>query len=505
MKHTRRRLKFIKHNASARHICTFIFFLGLTIIIPTIIIQLKKDTRDPSTLRRNHSYASTIDRPFTEGCTIPQVSAPRANATFVILARNSDLKGVITSMKSLESHFNKWFHYPYVFLNNEKFDESFKKTVRRYTMANVSFGEIPQEHWKFSNQNSAEFNEHIKGQGDRGILYGAMSSYHSMCRYYSGFFHKHPLVRQYEWYWRVEPDVEFYCDLTYDPFIEMQTHGKKYGFVIMVREIWLTIPNMFRMVKGFLKDFNVQKKSSWKLFVNEYQHDNWFYSRGDYKAKYTNLRWPYELRNCVRELFKIKTLQTQAKDIGDSGDDNLNDDYIHELVSKAKDTFRLPHLQGEQMDDEDYNTLHFWSNFEIARVDLWDNELYDSFFQYMDNSGGFYKERWGDAPIHSLAIGFLLDVKDIHYFRDIGYKHSTIAHCPVNHPSSSINKLFREKSAEWGVGCNCKCPMFHKDVEDNEHDYLQRWFDITRDDYVYSPNWNADLLEDEVKQELGIA
>ena len=25
-------------------------------------------------------------------------------------------------------------------------------------------------------------------------------------------------MMQYDYYWRVEPDIEFFCDITYDPF-----------------------------------------------------------------------------------------------------------------------------------------------------------------------------------------------------------------------------------------------------------------------------------------------
>ena len=30
-------------------------------------------------------------------------------------------------------------------------------------------------------------------------------------------------------YRRVEPSVEFYCDIDYDPFLYMQENNKKYG------------------------------------------------------------------------------------------------------------------------------------------------------------------------------------------------------------------------------------------------------------------------------------
>jgi hypothetical protein len=61
-----------------------------------------------------------------------------------------------------------------------------------------------------------------KEMRERGVLYGSRESYHHMCRYFSGFIHKHPLLKEYDYYWRMEPDVHYYCDLDYDPFLYMQ-------------------------------------------------------------------------------------------------------------------------------------------------------------------------------------------------------------------------------------------------------------------------------------------
>ena len=59
----------------------------------------------------------------------------KANATFVILARNSDLKSIIDSIKQNEDRFNRKFGYPYVFLNEEPFSEEFKRSVIRRLLA----------------------------------------------------------------------------------------------------------------------------------------------------------------------------------------------------------------------------------------------------------------------------------------------------------------------------------------------------------------------------------
>jgi alpha 1,2-mannosyltransferase len=58
---------------------------------------------------------------------LPDPQTRRANATFVVLARNGDLQGVAMSMKQMEDRFNKEFGYPWTFLNDEPFTDEFKR------------------------------------------------------------------------------------------------------------------------------------------------------------------------------------------------------------------------------------------------------------------------------------------------------------------------------------------------------------------------------------------
>lgn len=61
-----------------------------------------------------------------EELVLPPVNR-KANATLLLLARNSDLGGVIESMRSMEDRFNSKFGYPWVLLNEEPFTEEFKR------------------------------------------------------------------------------------------------------------------------------------------------------------------------------------------------------------------------------------------------------------------------------------------------------------------------------------------------------------------------------------------
>jgi hypothetical protein len=59
-------------------------------------------------------------------CSVRSVSDVATALTYLSVARNGDLNGIVSSMKQMEDRFNKKFNYPYVFLNEEPFSEEFK-------------------------------------------------------------------------------------------------------------------------------------------------------------------------------------------------------------------------------------------------------------------------------------------------------------------------------------------------------------------------------------------
>lgn len=64
-------------------------------------------------------------------------------------------------------------------------------------------------------------------------------------------------------------------------------------------------------------------------------------------------------------------------------------------------------------DGRSYNGNHFWSNFEILDLRFFGGEQYQSYFDYLDRSGGFFHERWGDAPVHSLGAALFADITQV--------------------------------------------------------------------------------------------
>jgi alpha 1,2-mannosyltransferase len=180
---------------------------------------------------------------------------PRMNATFVTLARNSDVWEIARSIRQVEDRFNKRYNYDWVFLNDKPFDETFKSVTSSLVSGKTHYGEIAEEHWSFPDFIDQDKAKKVReDMAQKKIIYGDSISYRHMCRFESGFFFRQPLMMNYEYYWRVEPSVELFCDIHYDPFRFMHENKKKYSFVISLYEYVETIPTLWDSVKKFMKN-----------------------------------------------------------------------------------------------------------------------------------------------------------------------------------------------------------------------------------------------------------
>ncbi|KAL1941075.1 hypothetical protein VTO73DRAFT_7711 [Trametes versicolor] len=79
----------------------------------------------------------------------------------------------------------------------------------------------------------------------------------------------------------------------------------------------------------------------------------------------------------------------------------------------------------EYMSDDggdSYNLL--WSNFEIVGVDFWCDEAYMKLFELLNHTYDVYLKRWGDAPVHNIAVSLFANKDQIHFLDKIGYDHN---------------------------------------------------------------------------------
>ena len=133
----------------------------------------------------------------------------------------------------------------------------------------------------------------------------------------------------------------------------MERANKTYGFTIAVKELKETVPNIFRYASAYKRMNNLTSQGLWEMFAE-----------------------PAE---------KPKPPAKDSK--------HKRPPLPEEILSTDPGQRGLPDIDPEAMEGEVYNMCHFWSNFEIARLDWFRSKEYNDFFDMMDRSGGFWMER----------------------------------------------------------------------------------------------------------------
>ncbi|KAH3682734.1 hypothetical protein WICPIJ_006298, partial [Wickerhamomyces pijperi] len=113
---------------------------------------------------------------------------------------------------------------------------------------------IPQEIWrKPSNIDPEQEQRGIQRLKDNGVQYADMESYHNMCRFNSGWFYRLEGLKKFKWYWRFEPNTDYYCSIDYDIFKFMEDNDKTYGFTISLYDDPLTVETLWPVTMDFVK------------------------------------------------------------------------------------------------------------------------------------------------------------------------------------------------------------------------------------------------------------
>lgn len=284
-------------------------------------------------------------------------STPKA--ALISLVRNEELDGILQSMRQLEYRWNQHYNYPWLFFSETPFTEEFKNKTSALT-ARASYHVIPSDHWlPPANISENRFFDSLDYLGLVGVGKGSLPSYRNMCRWNSGFFYLHPALAEYEFYWRVEPDVHFLCDIPYDPFKFMKENEMVYGWNMNILDDARSFPSLWRTTRHFI-----------------HRHAHLVHPDAD-------LSWLVDVEN-----------------------------------------------------GHDYNACQFFSNFEIGSLDFFRAEANRRYFDWLDSEEGgqgFYYERLGDAPVHTLSVALFAAREDTWFFRDIGYQHDIARHCPREH------------------------------------------------------------------------
>lgn len=113
----------------------------------------------------------------------PRLNGTRENAAFVVLVRNEDLDSMRNTMQQLESRFNRKYGYPWIFLNDQPFDDRFVDFTSGLASGETFYGTLNSTMWGYPDwidQEKARARREAMEQD--GVIYGGSESYRHMCR-----------------------------------------------------------------------------------------------------------------------------------------------------------------------------------------------------------------------------------------------------------------------------------------------------------------------------------
>jgi Glycolipid 2-alpha-mannosyltransferase len=166
------------------------------LVLAVVFLNLSAPSRSLPTIQAGNNIQSVTAR------------HAKPKAAFVVLAHDYELPEMVASMQQLEGTFNKRYHYHWVFFSNEEFSETFRRVTSNATNATCVYEQIPSQHWTLPQWvNHPQYDADLDLMCDAGTGKTCMHSDPHMYRWNSGLFAKEKRLRDYDWFWKVEPGV----------------------------------------------------------------------------------------------------------------------------------------------------------------------------------------------------------------------------------------------------------------------------------------------------------
>ncbi|KAG6039659.1 hypothetical protein E4U41_002327 [Claviceps citrina] len=161
-------------------------------------------------------------------------STPRA--ALVTLAHENDLEPLLSSMSQLEDSFNNRYKYDWVFFGVETLSDRFRQLTSNATAATCIYEVAhpnvvePRRLNNVCHSRDESTQTSIQTPSPtRGDLSEPVQSIRQLQRWNNGPFAKEKRLQTYDWFWRIEPGVQFTHDVKFDVFRFMRDHNIAYG------------------------------------------------------------------------------------------------------------------------------------------------------------------------------------------------------------------------------------------------------------------------------------
>ncbi|KAL3233747.1 Glycolipid 2-alpha-mannosyltransferase [Nakaseomyces bracarensis] len=164
---------------------------------------------------------------------------------YTFIKSNSQLRRILRTVESVQKNFNHAYGYPWVFISAEKLSEAFKATVQEKLTefsdqidginTEAIFGLVPDEIMEYP-----AFIDSTLASNARidlfDVPHGDEQYYRFIARFHAGFVANHTLLKDYDWFLRVDAGLKMTCMTDYDIFRWMQDNSMAFAFGLSLRE-----------------------------------------------------------------------------------------------------------------------------------------------------------------------------------------------------------------------------------------------------------------------------
>jgi len=201
------------------------------------------------------------------------------------LVRNSkrDIKDLKKSLHLLDINFNDKYHYP-VFIFHENFTYTIMNDIQNHTLSNIFFQQITFNVPDFLNKNEVPEYVYID---DSPYSIGFNIGYRHMCRFFAGMIYNQSILKDFDYYWRLDAHSYILKSIEYDIFKYMEDNNFEYGYIDSGRDITNT-QTLWKVTMQYLKDNNIKYDKVWNEFAygTNFEISNFKFWRSEIYQKY---------------------------------------------------------------------------------------------------------------------------------------------------------------------------------------------------------------------------
>ena len=326
---------------------------------------------------------------------------PNAAVVYLCCGDEQEVRDLELSLALTAKFFTSRWRYPVLILHDYlsgRHMARLKRLARRWLPLSTRERRRETAALTFVFLNSAEWHGAVPADvNTEDKIFGYGMGYRHMCRFFSGPpLANLPALRHYHWVARVDTDSFLLGPVLDDPIQLMERGCFKYGWLGAFMDQAYFTTDLWPRTEEW-----IHSNELWNHVPSGPSRRSSSSSISSPKFDAHNPSEGHEPNGAVRNAVRPRSRPATAFQS------------MHDWIARQLTIFRPDDPSNGTWDDVRYC---FATNFFVADLNWWRGEEYGSYFEHLDNTGGFYRYRWGDACVHFLAAAALLE-KDVEVVR----------------------------------------------------------------------------------------